>query len=99
MKDQSRPQGGSIEKPHMPKEAMDVYLECVKKARENDAHHSKPVGELTMKLSIDCSDALKGLKAVQSQARKIAQALKDLEHVTVGIDLANGPDYTAGDQS
>lgn len=40
---------------------------------------AKSVGELTAKLSIDVSDALTGLKAVQRGARKATQSLKELE--------------------
>jgi hypothetical protein len=35
------------------------------------------------------------LKAVQREARNTAQALKELDKVQIGIDLANGPDYSA----
>lgn len=40
---------------------------------------AKSVGELTAKITIDVSDALTGLKAVQREARKATQALKELE--------------------
>lgn len=37
------------------------------------------MGEVTMKMGIDVSDALKGLKAVQREARKATVALKEFE--------------------
>ncbi|TGA95624.1 hypothetical protein E4665_17785 [Sporolactobacillus shoreae] len=86
-------QGGSIEKDKMPKEAMDVYQDCVRKVKPD---HGKQIGELTVKVNIDCSDALKGLKAVQREAKKATQALKELDKTKryIGVDLANGPDQS-----
>lgn len=56
------------------------------------------VGEITAKLSIDCSDALTGLKAVQREARKATRSLKELEEqqkkVHYGVDIACGKDMT-----
>lgn len=41
--------------------------------------NKKSVGSFTV--DIDCSDALKGLKAVQREARKATAALKELDHI------------------
>jgi phage-related minor tail protein len=37
------------------------------------------VGELTVKLDVDASDAIRALKAIQREARKATQALRELE--------------------
>ncbi|TGA95534.1 hypothetical protein E4665_17890 [Sporolactobacillus shoreae] len=91
-----RSQGGSIEKDKMPKEAMDEYLKCQEVAYKKAEVLGKPISELTVKVNIDCSDALKGLKAVQREAKKATQALKELDKTKryIGVDLANGPDQS-----
>lgn len=43
-----------------------------KKSRES-------IGELKIKLDVDVSEALTGLKAVQREAKKASQALRELE--------------------
>jgi hypothetical protein len=60
---------------------------------------SKPIGDIVVNVSVDCGKAIKDLKALQREARGATQALKELSHVWVGVDLSKGPDYTAGDQS
>lgn len=45
----------------------------------------KSVGELT--IDVDCSEALKGLKAIQREARKATQALKELEVQKKSVSL------------
>ncbi len=47
--------------------------------------------ELTMKLDVDCSEALTGLKAIQREAKKATQALKELEAQESGT--IHGVDY------
>jgi hypothetical protein len=37
------------------------------------------VGELTVKLDVDASDAIRALKALQREARKATQALREFE--------------------
>lgn len=39
----------------------------------------KSIGDLTIKVDVDISEALTGLKAVQREAKKAAQALRGLE--------------------
>jgi hypothetical protein len=39
----------------------------------------KPIGDLTVKLDVDASDAIRALKALQREARKATQALRELE--------------------
>lgn len=38
--------------------------------------------ELTIKIDVDISDALTGLKAIQREAKKATQALRELEEVS-----------------
>ncbi len=48
------------------------------------------VGDLTLTLDIDVSEALTGLKAIQREARKATKALRELEEVqrnTVADDI------------
>ncbi|WP_053070360.1 BC1881 family protein [Alkalihalobacillus pseudalcaliphilus] len=40
---------------------------------------SRSIGEITAKVSVDCSEAISGLKAVQREARKATQELRELE--------------------
>jgi phage-related minor tail protein len=54
------------------------------KQKEGEAEVSydgtrKPFGELTVKVDIDASDAIRALKALQREARKATQALRELE--------------------
>lgn len=44
-----------------------------------DLGKSRKVGEIAMKLDIDVSEALTGLKAVQREARKATQSLAELK--------------------
>ncbi|MFD2133327.1 hypothetical protein ACFSKI_19110 [Pseudogracilibacillus auburnensis] len=50
-----------------------------KGAEEKKGVQPKPKSIGTLTVDIDCSDALKGLKAVQREARKATAALKELE--------------------
>jgi hypothetical protein len=52
-----------------------------KQSREVNA---SSIGYTTMKIGIDISDALTGLKALQREARKATQALRELEEVADG---------------
>ncbi|MEK5109853.1 hypothetical protein MHI57_24640 [Cytobacillus sp. FSL K6-0129] len=45
----------------------------------NNVEKAKEFGELTMKVSLDVSEALTGLKAVQREAREATKALRKLE--------------------
>jgi hypothetical protein len=49
---------------------------------------SRGVDELTIKLKVDTSDAIKALKAVQREARAAVKALRELEVVS-GLDKDN----------
>lgn len=40
---------------------------------------AKQIGELTYKLSLDISEALAGLKALQREAKEATKALRELE--------------------
>jgi len=42
-------------------------------------HKPKSVGDLTVKVNVDVSEALTGLKAVQREAREATKALRELE--------------------
>ncbi|CDQ39541.1 hypothetical protein [Virgibacillus salexigens] len=44
--------------------------------------NDKTKGIDNLKINIDCSDTLKGLKAIQREAKKTAAALKELDSVT-----------------
>lgn len=44
----------------------------------------KPLSGLNIKVNIDCSEALKGLKAVTREAKKLTSALKELQEVNEG---------------
>jgi hypothetical protein len=46
-----------------------------------DFKQSREVGNLTVKLDVDASDAITALKAIQREARKATQALRELEAV------------------
>lgn len=50
-----------------------------KSRTEYDAKQAKEFGTLTMKVSVDVSEAITGLKAVQREARKASQVLRELE--------------------
>jgi hypothetical protein len=50
---------------------------------------SRGVDELTIKLNVDTSDAIKALKAVQREARAAVKALRELEVVS-GLDMERG---------
>jgi hypothetical protein len=43
------------------------------------AKKSKSVGELTVKVNVDISEALAGLKALQREAKEAVRALRELE--------------------
>lgn len=45
--------------------------------------------DLTVKVNVDVSDALRGLKAVQREAKKAAQAMKELENVKRSASIFN----------
>ncbi|MFS1516089.1 hypothetical protein V1503_06135 [Bacillus sp. SCS-151] len=43
------------------------------------AQTKREVGELTVKLNVEVSDAIIGLKAIKREARKAMQVLRELE--------------------
>lgn len=45
----------------------------------NMADKQSRVGELTVKIDVDVSNALKGLKAIQREVRETIKVLKELE--------------------
>jgi hypothetical protein len=47
--------------------------------KQSREEQRKPFGELTVKLDIDASDAIRALKALQREARKATQALREFE--------------------
>lgn len=47
--------------------------------KQSREEQRKPFGELTVKLDVDASDAIRALKALQREARKATQALRELE--------------------
>lgn len=49
--------------------------------------HAASGGDLTVRIDIDCSDALTGLKAIQREARKATQTLRELEETLETVDL------------
>ncbi|MGN8647899.1 hypothetical protein ACTNEO_05090 [Gracilibacillus sp. HCP3S3_G5_1] len=51
------------------------------KSEENNKHYDDPknINAGTITIDIDCQDALKGLKAIQREAKKATAALKELE--------------------
>ena len=48
---------------------------------------SREVGELHVKVNVDVSEALTGLKAIQREARDAAKALRELEEVQMIEEL------------
>lgn len=46
------------------------------------------IGNLTVKLDLDASDVISGLKAVQREAKKATQAIRELE--TAQLDTSEG---------
>ncbi len=46
--------------------------------------------ELTVKVDVDVSEALTGLKALQREAKKATQALKELDEAKNGYDTKEG---------
>ncbi|NRG30715.1 hypothetical protein [Niallia circulans] len=48
-------------------------------AREAKKEHEKSAGNLTVKVDVDISEALTGLKALQREAKKATQVLRELE--------------------
>jgi hypothetical protein len=66
------------------KQSREVYVEqkyAKKEAADIDVGPRKPFGELTVRLDVDASDAITALKAIQREARKATQALRELEAV------------------
>ena len=47
--------------------------------KQSREEQRKPFGELTVKVDVDASDAIRALKALQREARKATQALRELE--------------------
>ncbi|MDR9852907.1 hypothetical protein RJP21_04735 [Paenibacillus sp. VCA1] len=43
------------------------------------AHNQRELSDLTVKINVDIAEALTGLKAVQREAKKATQALRELE--------------------
>ncbi|WP_106408550.1 hypothetical protein [Alteribacter populi] len=54
------------------------------KPREDQAKEAKSIGELTVSISADVSEALTGLKAIQREARKATRAIRELEAAKSG---------------
>ncbi|MNT41695.1 hypothetical protein D3C72_1780650 [compost metagenome] len=46
------------------------------------------IGELNVKVNVDIADTIRGLKAIQREAKKAAQSLRDLE--TAQKAVSNG---------
>lgn len=57
-------------------------------AREAKRKHEKSAGDITVKVDVDISEALTGLKALQREAKKATQALRELEEAPQ-FNLAN----------
>ena len=53
--------------------------ESIEKVGENAKEAGKRIGNIMVGVDIDVSDALKGLKAVQREAKKTAQVLRAIE--------------------
>lgn len=70
---------------------------CKPSARIDKADQSKPINDIVVNVSVDCDKAIKDLKALQRAARGATQALKELSHVWVGIDLAHDAGFTLTD--
>jgi hypothetical protein len=58
---------------------------------------SKPISDIVVNVNVDCGKAIKDLKALQREARGATQALKELSHVWVGVDLAHDAGFTLTD--
>jgi hypothetical protein len=54
-----------------------------------DFKQSREVGNLTVKLDVDASDAIRALKALQREARKATQALRELEAEVAKAKIAD----------
>ena len=54
-----------------------------------DFKQSREVGNLTVKLDVDASDAIRALKALQREARKATQALRELESEVAKAKTSN----------
>ncbi|SET42109.1 hypothetical protein SAMN05216389_1117 [Oceanobacillus limi] len=50
-----------------------------KQSRELKEGNESNVGNISIKVDVDCSDALTGLKAIQREAKKATQTLRELE--------------------
>lgn len=50
------------------------------------AEQARKLNELTVKVDVDVSEALTGLKALQREARKATQALKDTETASMNAN-------------
>lgn len=57
-------------------------------AREAKKEHEKSAGDITVKVDVDISEALTGLKALQREAKKAAKELRELEEAPQ-FNLAN----------
>lgn len=44
------------------------------------------VGELNVKVNVDITETIRGLKAIQREAKKAAQALRELEAAQKAVD-------------
>lgn len=68
------------------------------KKSESDSN-DKIMSELKIKMTLDGSDAIHGLKVVQREIRNTVQQFKELDKVkaVVGIDLARGKDVSVVD--
>lgn len=56
-----------------------MTMNMAEEKREVIAEKAKEFGAISMKVSVDVSEALTGLKAVQREARKASQVLRELE--------------------
>jgi hypothetical protein len=76
------------------KQSREVYVEqkyTKKEAADIDVGPHKPFGELTVKLDVDVADAIRALKALQREARKATQALRELETEVAKAKTTNIP--------
>ena len=64
--------------------------DCLREALALEEHPTitKKAGELTVKLDVDASDAITALKAIQREARKATQALREFESEASRLEAA-----------
>ncbi|MFS1515479.1 hypothetical protein V1503_03020 [Bacillus sp. SCS-151] len=49
------------------------------------AQTQREVGEFTVKLNVEVSDVIAGLRAIQREAKKATQALRELESICLSL--------------